>query len=171
MRLPKKSEGDSPFTATTPVIFTSHIPIPLNHTRLWLGPQDLALAQKLILAGDEHAKCMRGIVAWIKVTAPWYWWNEMDTYTVGRTPLSSTSSMHIECKGLKGEELQEAKANIRGDFPYTRIWTANYQCLRHIYFQRRFHRLPEWKQFCDFIKILPLAEELIMIERKKHDDN
>lgn len=33
--------------------------------------------------------------------------------------------------------------------------TTNYQQLKTIYLQRRNHRLPEWKTFCDWIEILP----------------
>jgi hypothetical protein len=135
-----------------------------------IGERDLDLAQRLILAGTSHSKFLRGIVAWITVSGPWYWWNEMDTYCVGRTPLSSTSSMHIDCAGLTGEELVAAKSAIRGDFQYTRTFTVNYQCLRNIYFQRRNHRLPEWQQFCDFILSLPLSNELITIQKEKKTD-
>ena len=33
--------------------------------------------------------------------------------------------------------------------------TTNYQQLKTIYLQRRNHRLPEWKTFCDWIETLP----------------
>lgn len=46
----------------------------------------------------------------------------------------------------------------------TRTWTANYAVLRTMYFQRRNHKLVEWHQFCDWIKTLPYAKELIMLE-------
>ena len=36
-----------------------------------------------------------------------------------------------------------------------RTWSANYQVLRNIYFQRRYHKLEEWHQFCDIIEKLP----------------
>lgn len=58
-----------------------------------LGPNDLALAQKLVLAGDEHAKFMRQIFVCVDITAPIYWWKEMDTYKIG-TVANSTSTMH-----------------------------------------------------------------------------
>ena len=44
----------------------------------------------------------------------------------------------------------------------TRTWTANYAILRNMYFQREHHRLTEWHQFCDWIKTLPYANELIL---------
>ena len=39
----------------------------------FLGPNDLGLAQKLILAGNEHAKFMRQIFVSVDITAPLYW--------------------------------------------------------------------------------------------------
>ena len=58
-----------------------------------LGPKDLALAQKLVLAGPEHCKFMRQIFVSVDITAPIYWWKEFDTYKVGTTA-NSTSTMH-----------------------------------------------------------------------------
>lgn len=59
----------------------------------FLGPNDLDLAQRLILAGNEHAKFMRQIFVSVDVSAPLYWWKEFDTYKVG-TVANSTSTMH-----------------------------------------------------------------------------
>ena len=38
----------------------------------------------------------------------------------------------------------------------TRTVTLNYEVLRNIYFQRRYHKLTEWHQFCEWIESLPL---------------
>jgi hypothetical protein len=43
--------------------------------------------------------------------------------------------------------------------------STNYLQLKTIYKQRRNHRLPEWKEFCDFIETLPMAKELITVEK------
>lgn len=40
----------------------------------------------------------------------------------------------------------------------------NYAVLRNIYHQRRNHKLDEWHTFCDWIKTLPYAKELIIGE-------
>ena len=49
----------------------------------------------------------------------------------------------------------------------TRTVTLSYANLRTIYFQRRNHKLKEWSNnFCDWVKTLPYAEELIMLEDK-----
>ena len=46
-------------------------------------------------------------------------------------------------------------------FKLTARLTTNYRCLKTIYSQRREHRLPEWREFCGWIRTLPYAEELI----------
>ncbi len=131
-----------------------------------VGKKDLKLAQSLILAGDDHSKFVRGIQAWIEVTGPDYWWDEVCTYEVGVTKLPSTSSMHVDFKGLVGKELAKYRSNQTRGFEYTRVYVWSYQALRHVYFARRHHRLPEWKEFTDFIETLPLAEELITIKKE-----
>ena len=47
-------------------------------------------------------------------------------------------------------------------FRLTAGMTTNYQQLKTIYFQRRFHRLPEWIAFCKWIETLPLFKTLIL---------
>ena len=59
----------------------------------FLGPEDLFLAQRLIKSGPEHRKFMRQIFVSVDITAPLYWWKEMDTYKVA-TVSNSTSTMH-----------------------------------------------------------------------------
>ena len=49
----------------------------------------------------------------------------------------------------------------------TRTWTANYEILRNIYSQRKTHKLVEWHTFCDWVKTLPYANELITFNLDK----
>lgn len=183
-----------------------------------LGPKDLELAQKLILAGSEHCKFMRQIFVSVDITAPIYWWKEFDTYKVGTTA-NSTSTMHkLASKPItseyfefdSGDELEitnytiphggecslvysdyqediiDMCENLRQKYLETkdkRYWralvqilpeswlqtrtvTMSYSNLRNMYFQRRDHKLTEWHDFCDWIKSLPYAGELIMLEDK-----
>ena len=44
----------------------------------------------------------------------------------------------------------------------TRTVTMNYENLRNMYHQREYHKLVEWHSFCDWVKELPYAEELII---------
>jgi len=47
-------------------------------------------------------------------------------------------------------------------FRLTSRMTTNYQQLKTIYSQRKTHRLPEWRAFCDWIETLPYAKEFII---------
>ena len=86
----------------------------------------------------------------------------METYVVGHQRLSSESTMHVDMKGLSGEELQRAKAAIPMGRELTKVDMFSYQCLRNIAKQRWNHRLPEWHQFVDWVKTLPFSQELIL---------
>lgn len=44
----------------------------------------------------------------------------------------------------------------------TRTVDLNYETLRSMYFQRRYHKLTEWHSFCAWVETLPYARELIM---------
>ena len=59
----------------------------------FIGPNDLKLAQTLIKGGPEHRKFLRQIFVSVDITAPLYWWKEMDQYKIG-TVTDSTSTMH-----------------------------------------------------------------------------
>ena len=131
---------------------------------------DLKLMQTLVKRGDEHAKVIRGIVAYVQTTAPIYWWRELETYRAGHERLSSESTMHIDCRGLSGEELQQAKAEIPMGHSCTCVDMFSYQCLRNIVKQRHNHRLPEWHTFIDWIHTLPLANELIFVGLEEQED-
>ena len=124
--------------------------------------KDLTLMQTLVKRGDEHAKVVRGIMVWAKITAPVYWWCEEETYRMGHERLASESTMHIDCKGLSGSELQEAKSAIPMGKELTKVDMFSYQALRKMVVQRHNHRLPEWHVFVDWIKTLPLSQELIL---------
>lgn len=156
---------------------------------------DLKLLKKLIKAGDEHAKCVRGIGVTLDITAPRFFWSEHDTYRVGVNSLSSESTMHTILKeDLSTKDFDNVDENVfdyfcdhiysvKKDLEYgrcnnntaillikqslpesylqTRTIQYSYQALRRIYFQRKNHRLPHWKEFCKFIETLPMSELII----------
>ena len=134
-----------------------------SNTSIAINKKDLTLMQTLVKRGDEHAKVVRGIMVWAKITAPVYWWCEEETYRMGHERLASESTMHIDCRGLAGSELQEAKSAIPMGKELTKVDMFSYQALRKMVAQRHNHRLPEWHEFIDWIKTLPLAEELIFV--------
>lgn len=58
-----------------------------------LGDNDSDLAARLYKAGVEHRTYARMIQVSMDITAPLYWWKEMDRYTVGKSQVSC-STMH-----------------------------------------------------------------------------
>lgn len=47
-------------------------------------------------------------------------------------------------------------------FELTARLTTNYRCLKNIYIQRHDHRLPEWREFCNWIETLPYFKEICL---------
>ena len=148
-------------------LFNGYKPFERNRfvtgSEVYTDPRDITLMQTLVKRGDEHAKVVRGIMVWARIKAPVYFTRELETYRAGRERLSSSSTMHQECQGLSGEELQRAKAELPMGTEQDFVDVYSYQTLRRIVAQRHNHRLPEWHQFIDWIKTLPLAEELIFV--------
>ena len=122
-----------------------------------LSDKDEDLLKSLIRRGDEHAKVIRGIVAYVEINAPRYMWQELDTYRIGRETLASESTMHMQGKGLSEEELVKMKNELPEGTMQKRIVMLSYQTLRRIYKQRRKHRLPHWREFCAWIETLPYS--------------
>lgn len=71
-------------------------------------------------------------------------------------------------KAMEDKDTEKAKYYWRNmiqllpeSYMQKRTIDLNYQTLRRIYFARMNHKLDEWHKFCDWIKTLPYAEELI----------
>ena len=174
-----------------------------------LGANDLKLATTLANAGTEHGKFLRMINVYVDITAPLYYFKEMDTYKVG-TVCNSCSTMHkIHAKEFTLDDFSHEhlfdtcilekvinELNIyrsiyvdydnqtdayQEEFSKKDIWwqmiqllpssynqkrtyMLNYATLKAIYHQRKDHKLDEWHVFCDWIKTLPYANELITCE-------
>lgn len=62
-----------------------------------VGQNDLNLMRRLYKAGTSHRKYLRQIFVCMDITAPLYWWKEMDQYKVG-TVTNSCSTMHTLSK-------------------------------------------------------------------------
>lgn len=141
-----------------------YVDVLIENNTIWysgsvtVDPKDMKLLKRLITNGDEHAKVMRGIRAHLEISAPIWWWVEMDTYRAGTERLSSESTMHIDSKGLSGEELMAFKDELKEGKVQKRIQDFSYQTLKRIYKQRYEHRLPIWHDFCSFIESLPMSE-------------
>lgn len=131
-----------------------------------INNKDLKLLSTLVKRGDEHSKAIRGLIVYAQIEAPVWFYRELETYRIGRERLSSESTMHIECKGLSGEELEEAKDKIPMGHIQKTVDMFSYPTLRRIYKQRHNHRLPMWHDFCDWIESLPFFDTLIMPDKE-----
>lgn len=62
------------------------------------------------------------------------------------------------------EEFLTLVYNIPAGFELTAGMITNYRQLKTIYAQRKTHRLPEWRDFCNWIESLPYSELLTGVE-------
>ena len=174
----------------------------------FIGKNDMDLAQRMIKAGSPNDKFLRQIFVSVDITAPVYWWRDMDQYKVG-TVTNSTSTMHklastpitldrfemddindslkvdsdedwyeikdfytdiiqslesLRLKYLETKDKRYWKELVRwlpNGWLQTRTWSADYAVLRNIIRWRSDHKLSEWRQFVDWSRTLPYAEELL----------
>ena len=72
----------------------------------------------------------------------------------------------VDNKNIKQEELKRKYLEILysnpAGFELTARLTTNYRQLKTIYSQRKDHRLPEWRAFCDWIVTLPYFKDLCL---------
>lgn len=122
-----------------------------------IGENDLKLAQRLVLAGDEHSKFMRQIFVTVDITAPLYWYKEFDTYKIGTTA-NSTSTMHkIASKPITLDcfEISDLDMDIVDDCGYLNDFTLEYnlipflESLRKEYLKTKDKRY--WKELIRWI--------------------
>lgn len=131
------------------------------------------VAERLSIRGDSHCKFQRMIITWWDITAPRYFWQQLDTYRVG-VATQSGSTMHNILKerftpekfttnvcgatigmlneALDKEDFKYIKENLPEGYLQRRMWMASYQVLKHIIIDRADHRLQEWKYFVEQIK-------------------
>ena len=78
----------------------------------------------------------------------------------------------ISDKKLAGEDVTELNEEAKvkyleilysnpAGFRITARMTTNYRQLKTIYVQRKTHRLPEWRAFCDWVETLPNASFIV----------
>lgn len=119
-----------------------------------IGENDLKLATRLVKAGSDERKFLRQIFISIDITAPRFWWTEMDTYKVS-TVSNSTSTMHK----------LSSKAITKDDFSFSDI-NKFYEAERlddHInhvihyceYLRQRYNETKDKKYWRLLIELLP----------------
>lgn len=130
-----------------------------------VGPNDLALMQKLANAGTDHAKYLRMITITADITAPLYWWKEFDTYKVG-TVANSCSTMHtIADKEFTTEDFSHEHLITRekplyeggGDAlePPNAVWLMNRTIQTLNQYRELYLRTKDKKYWWQIITLLP----------------
>ncbi len=147
-----------------------------------IGSADSKLANRLIKLGPSHSKFLRFIKCHALVTAPLFWWKHYDTYkyseklssstmhnlmdrelsAIDFTELTDPRSIDIVNEHIKNKDFNIAIQSLPDGFLQLRAIDTNYECLRNMYFQRRNHKLEEWKDFIQkLIMKLPYNELII----------
>ena len=122
-----------------------------------LGEKDLALAQKLVLAGTDHSKFTRMINATMDITTNHIWWSEFDTYKVS-TVRNSCSKMHkIHVKEFKVEDFSHEGITEVGDFIEIHF-KKTIEVLE--YLRKEFNKTKERKYWRALIELLPMGYNL-----------
>lgn len=80
----------------------------------FLGENDTKLLSSLANAGTDHGKFLRMIVVYCDITAPLYWYKEMDTYRAG-VEKNSCSTMHkIHAQEFQMADFSHEHLNLVG---------------------------------------------------------
>jgi hypothetical protein len=131
-------------------------------------------------AGLGHDCFLKGIIVQMNVTASQVWWLQAERYS-HIDIITMQSKMHSLNKMFKTKianpiPIREAicelfrqimledtdNVELAYNCPMGVCLTArvstNYMQLKTIYAQRKNHKLPEWQEFCKWIKTLPYAE-------------
>lgn len=144
MRNPMNSWEKSDSYMNFDVSYDESTEAEVHHPYYRVGAGDISLMQRLSNAGTEHRKYMRMMPVYVRITAPLYWWKEMDTYMVGKTQ-NSCSTMHkiaekeftledFSCEHLTNRTIKR----LREDIYELNFWRDAFNCKsneeRNLYF-------------------------------------
>lgn len=87
----------------------------------------------------------------------------LDTYNNFDIRYTSINNMVLKNE-LKNKEWRKLVASLPCGFVLGATMTTNYRQLKTIYFQRKNHKLDEWRQFCTWCESLPHFKKLILKE-------
>lgn len=97
----------------------------------------------------------------IRLQCNQYVWQDTIDKLEGAVEILNTLEEYIT-KELYNELYLDILYNIPAGFQLTARMTTNYRQLKTIYYQRKNHRLPEWREFCKWCEGLPMFKELCL---------
>ena len=87
------------------------------------------------------------------------------SYTFMETIVEQLESIRLRYKETKAkEDWYDLIQLLPSSYNQMRTCTFNYETLISMYHSRKNHKLQEWHTFCDWVKTLPYAKELITFE-------
>lgn len=148
------------------------------------------VADRLAFKGGGESKFLESMMVWLDINAARYWWQQFDTYRAGTTKQSG-STMHTLMRRtlvptdfewnldesvlghinsvILNKDFDGAKALLPESFLQRRIVCTNYKTLQNMVWQRKDHKLIEWKYFIAELEDQLLYKEFIFI--KDEDTN
>lgn len=168
-----------------------------THTNTSPEPTETTFRLAQCEPGSGHDQFLTGIVVQFNLTLTNKAWVEAERYHF-LDFVSSQSTMHRIAKfdldqayisyvdPRMVEVMKELVAQYNADptpnkylrvlysnpsgFRLTARMTTNYRQLKTIYRQRRNHRLPEWRAFCEWIETLPFSEFITSRGKEVRDE-
>lgn len=169
-------------------IEASKLPMAVNPNDLNDEVTDMVnkLAEAVIGSGEDNF--LNGVIVQFNLTCTLKMWTQLQRYhfmdfvssqstmhRITKMPVRDCVNGHADPRILdvleeklaeyahaKGDAAKEAFLNIIYNIPtgfeLTARMTTNYRQLKTIYRQRHLHRLPEWREFCEWMKSLPYHE-------------
>jgi hypothetical protein len=144
--------------------------------------------------GSGHDNFLKGIKVQFDLQAPEYFWRQFDRYHF-HDYVSSQSKMHCIVKmnitkmcnkyvdkrvidilnekieiynqNPNQENFQHAISNCPMGFELTARIDSSYLQEKSIFYQRKNHKLEEWKYYCNWLKTLPSFETLCLKKYKE----
>jgi len=152
-----------------------------------IGRNDYKLILKLLdsdrlESGDPHSVALRMVHLTFKITAPLYWWKQMDRYSVGKTQASESTmytimNRELSCEDfsyrvdsriieilndhIRANEFEYVIENLPCGYLQTRIVQFSLPTLRRILKQREGHKLAEWREFVSEAKRQTMQPDLL----------
>lgn len=132
----------------------------------------LDIARRLSCLGGGHNKFLESMQVWIDITTSRMVHQDLDTYRVGITKQSESSNHTINKRSLtqldfeypipeeimallharqRENDFMGVKSILPESFLQRRIISTNYKTLQNIIFQRKNHKLPQFRELCGYL--------------------
>lgn len=143
-------------------------------------------------SGSGHDNYLKGIIVQFDLKAPEYFWRQFDRYhfhdyvssqskmhCLLKMDIDSMCNKYVDARVIsvlkelideynscdqdwKQHMFQKVISNCPMGFELTARITSNYLQEKSIYYQRKNHKLEEWKYYTNWLLTLPIFEEIVL---------